>query len=202
MDILLPVAYLPPLSYCARLLRHENVYIELYEHFPKQTWRNRCSIYSPNGIQHLVVPISGRKDKMIVKDVRLSNERDWQTLHWRSLEAAYRSSPFFEYYEDELRPHFEKKHEFLVDLDMELLGTLLGLLKREQKFTCTEKFEKDPGVNDGRHLLDKKAVAAAALPRYSQVFENKHGFLSNLSVVDLLFNQGNASADYLRELSA
>src|SRR5687767_704652 len=102
--VILPVSYLAPVSYFALLQQHEKISIELFEHFPKQTYRNRCSIYSPNGIQHLVVPVQARKDKMLTRDVRISYDHPWQKLHWRSLESAYRSSPFFEFYEDDFRP--------------------------------------------------------------------------------------------------
>lgn len=201
-SILLPVSYFGPVSYFALLLKSEKIFLERFEHFPKQTYRNRCSIYSPNGVQHLVVPLRERRDKIILKDVRVSYERSWQTLHWRSLESAYRSSPFFEFYEDDLRTFFEKRFEFLLDLDVEITHTLLRLLKTEKDLTYTNAYEKITAPENRRNCLDKKMIRETACPRYRQVFESRHGFIANLSVLDLLFNSGNLAKDYLNDVNA
>jgi hypothetical protein len=201
MNILLPTSYFAPVSYYAQLLRADAVTIELYEHFPKQTWRNRCSIYSPNGIQHLLVPLSGRKDKSLTKDIGISNDRNWQLMHWRSLEAAYRSSPYFEYYEDDLRPFFERKFDSLVELNTGIMRSILELLKIKKEFSFSTEYIGKPAEEDLRDILAKRNVMGTNFPRYMQVFENKAGFLSNLSIADLLFNQGPQSAAYLAQLS-
>ena len=202
MNILLPTSYLPPIHYIAHLIRAEKVFIELHEHFEKQTWRSRCSIYSPNGIQHLVVPLHERKDKSITKNIRVSYKMDWQKNHWRSLEAAYRSSPFFEYYEDELREFYEGEYELLWEFNTKLLERLLELLEIKKEISFTTSYEKKPAAAiDLRDSLSKKEVLHFRIPRYMQVFENKQGFISNLSIADLLFNLGPRAGEYLNELN-
>jgi hypothetical protein len=201
LNILLPTSYFAPVSYYAALLRAGEITVELYEHFPKQTWRNRCTIYSPNGMQHLVVPLDGRKDKTLTKDIRISYDRDWQTLHWRSLEAAYRSSPYFEFYEDDFAPFYEERYASLVEFNTRIQEKVMELLKIQKDIHCTGAYEARPaGLTDLRHLVSKEEVRGKQFPRYMQVFENKHGFLSNLSIADLLFNLGPRAPDYLREL--
>ena len=201
-NILIPVSYFPPLSCFHLIIKNENICFELYEHFPKQTFRNRCSIYSPNGIQQMVIPLHDRKDKTITKDIRISYEQKWQTLHWRSLESAYRSSPYFEYYEDDFRPLYEKKFDFLVDFNLELMQVVFSLMKMKRKISFTKGYEKIPAdIKDCRDVLNKKNIPSVKFPRYAQVFEDRHGFISNLSIADLLFNQGNEAKDYLREIT-
>lgn len=200
MEILLPTSYFAPISYYVLLHRFPEVRIELYEHFVKQSWRNRCSIYSPNGVQHLTVPLAGRRDKTLTKDIRISYARNWPVLHWRSLEAAYRSSPYFEYYEDDLRSFFEKKYDRLVDLNTEVQEKMMDLLGTRKEISFTEKYEASPeDITDLRDCLSKGRVEGQHLPRYMQVFENKFGYISNLSILDLFFNQGPQTAGYLKE---
>ncbi|HEY6162717.1 MAG TPA: WbqC family protein [Bacteroidia bacterium] len=202
MNILLPTSYLPPIHYFAHILRAEKVFIELHEHFEKQTWRSRCSIYSPNGIQHLVVPLHERRDKSITKSIRISNKTGWQKNHWRSLEAAYRSSPFFEYYEDDLRAFYENEFDLLWEYNAKLLERLLGLLEIKKEANFTSTYEKEPlYATDLRDCLSKKNVLNIETPRYLQVFGNKHGFISNLSILDLLFNLGPRAGEYLNGLN-
>src|SRR3990170_2824855 len=141
--ILLPSSYFAPISYYASVLKSETIFIEQFEHFPKQTFRNRCSIYSPNGIQQLTVPLHERKDKTLTKDIRISYEINWQTLHWRSLESAYRSSPYFEFFEDDFRPYFEKKFNFLIDFNMEIMQEVLALMKIKKEFLFTSSYQKE-----------------------------------------------------------
>ena len=199
--ILLPSSYFAPISYYASVLKSETIFIEQFEHFPKQTFRNRCSIYSPNGIQQLTVPLHERKDKTLTKDIRISYEINWQTLHWRSLESAYRSSPYFEFFEDDFRPYFEKKFNFLIDFNMEIMQEVLALMKIKKEFLFTSSYQKEFAGADLRDSLNKKNVSVIALPRYQQVFEDRKGFISNLSIADLLFNQGNDARDYLKKVN-
>jgi hypothetical protein len=198
--ILLPTSYFGPVSYYVLLSRSPAVRIELYEHFVKQTWRNRCSIYSPNGVQHLTVPLDGRRDKTLTRDIRISYARSWQVLHWRSLEAAYRSSPYFEYYEEDLRSLFEKKFETLVDLNTASQQVMMELIGIKTALSFTEKYETKPaGLTDLRDTLSKGRVEGQSLPRYMQVFENKFGYISNLSILDLFFNLGPNTNSYLAQ---
>src|SRR5690606_10530865 len=129
-----------------------NILIEQFEHFPKQTYRNRCSIQSPNGKLDLIVPvIKGSKNHTVVKDVRISYDFDWQRLHWMSLQTSYRSSAYFEFYEDELAPFYEKKWDYLFDYNFEIFQLLLKFLKLDISAVFTEKYEKEyTGLDDYR----------------------------------------------------
>lgn len=202
-SLLLPVSYLAPVHYYTLLLKHEKIFIELHEHFPKQTWRNRCSIYGSNGLLHLIIPLHGKKDKVVTKEIRISNKYDWQSIHWRSLESAYRSSPFFEYYENDLRKFYERKFELLPDFNMALQESILKLLGMKKYFFFTAHYEKSPaGYIDRRDCLSKKKLPEIRnFPRYMQVFENKHGFIPNLSIADLLFNLGPQAKKYLGQIN-
>ena len=201
-SIPLPTSYLAPVSYYKEIHRCNCVLIEICEHFPKQTWRNRCSIYSPNGIQQMTIPLDGRKDKTLTKDIRIDNTKPWQKLHWRSLESAYRSSPYFEYYEDDLRDLFEPGPDLLYEFNSIIQEKILSLLKIEKKIMYTSSYMKNQDdAEDLRVSLSKKYLSAIGpYPRYLQVFENKHGFISNLSIADLLFNLGPSAKDYLDKL--
>jgi hypothetical protein len=201
--VLLSTAYLPPVQYYKELLTYEQIIIEHFEHFPKQTYRNRSCIYSPNGKQMLGVPLEGRKERTITKDIRICYTDPWQKIHWRSLESAYRRSAYFEYYEDDFFPFYNKrKYEFLIDLNFHLLETINSLLKIKINCACTTQYEKIPdGITDLRNILSTKDIfntgQAIQLNEYTQVFDNKHGFVPNLSIIDLLFNQGPRSLDFL-----
>lgn len=175
------------------------VTLEMEDNFQKQTNRNRMYIYSPNGIQLLNIPIKHSKDAhQKIQDVKLETAFDWQKQHFKSLEAAYRTSPFFEYFEDDLMPIFTKKHTFLMDLNlqtMELVSKCLGMDFNPQK--TTEYFHDVPDHEDFRYLINGKKDTTQ-LESYTQVFEEKHGFLNNLSILDLLFNEGRYAKDYLK----
>jgi hypothetical protein len=175
------------------------VTLEMEDNFQKQTNRNRMYIYSPNGIQLLNIPIKHSKDAhQKIQDVKLENAFDWQKQHFKSLEAAYRTSPFFEYYEDDLMPIFTKKYTFLMDLNlqtMELVSKCLGMDFNPQK--TTEYFHEVHEHEDFRYLINGKKDTTQ-LESYTQVFEEKHGFLNNLSILDLLFNEGRYAKDYLK----
>ncbi|MCL9769172.1 WbqC family protein [Flavobacterium sp. HXWNR69] len=199
MNILIHPTYFPSISHYVAILRADLVTFEMEDNFQKQTNRNRMYIYSPNGIQMLNIPIKHSKDKhQKYKDVRIENDFGWQKNHFKSLEAAYRTSPFFEYFEDDFRPLFEKKHEFIMDLNLEifeLVNESLGITIQTNK--TTEFFHDVPNFEDFRHLANGKKDTTQLEP-YTQVFEEKHGFLNNLSILDLLFNEGRYAADYLK----
>lgn len=200
---LLPTAYLPPIQYYSKLIAYPEICIEQFEHFPKQTYRNRSYIYSPNGIQMLVVPLNSRRERSVTKDIRVCYNTPWQKTHWRSIEAAYRRSPYFEYYENDFAPFYaNSKFEFLIDLNMGLVELINSLLKITPKFSNTFTYEKNHNnMIDFRTLLSPKEDVSAdtnlIIKPYSQVFNLKHGFIPNLSIIDLLFNHGPRGIEYL-----
>jgi hypothetical protein len=176
------------------------VTFEMEDNFQKQTNRNRMYIYSPNGIQLLNVPVKHNKGKrQHVKEVRIENDFAWQKQHYKSLEAAYRTSPFFEYFEDDIRPVFEKQHSFLMDLNMETMAIVSKCLKLEFDYDETaEYFHEVNDKADFRELINGKKDTSE-FESYTQVFGEKYGYLNNLSVLDLLFNEGRYALDYLRK---
>ena len=196
-----PLFYLPPISYFSGLKDFEgNFIIEKEEHFPKQTYRNRAKIYSPNGTLDLIIPvIRGANAHTSIKDVRISNDFNWQRLHWKSLESCYRKSAYFEYYEDELAHFYQKKFEFLFDYNLQLLQWLLKQLKKPTELHFTEEYHQDiPAELDFRSKIHfKNEQNPIAAKPYFQVFDDRHGFQPNLSIADLLFNQGPQAKSYL-----
>lgn len=198
--VVLPMLYLPPVEYFKALnMRKPNILIEREEHFPKQTYRNRANICSPDGILPLTVPvIKGSKNHTRMKDVRISYDFQWQRLHWMSLQACYRRSAYFEYYEDEFAPFYENKETYLFDYNNKLLQLLLKLAKIKTPLTYTETYEPDyPALTDLRTSISPKKETNFNQKPYFQVFEEKQGFIRNLSIVDLLFNQGPQTINYL-----
>jgi len=181
------------------MIKADSVAFEMEDNFQKQTNRNRMYIYSPNGIQLLNIPVKHAIEKhQKYKDVRIENDFGWQKNHFKSLEAAYRTSPFFEYFEDDFRPLFEKKHEFLMDLNLEvfqLVNDSLGINIQPKK--TTEFYHEVLDYNDFRLLVNGKKDTTQ-IDEYTQVFNEKHGFINNLSILDLLFNDGRYAVDYLK----
>ncbi|WP_316829418.1 WbqC family protein [Pedobacter aquatilis] len=198
---ILPLFYLAPVSYFSKIQSLNTDYLlEKFEHFPKQTYRNRASIYSPNGKLDLTVPVArGSKMHTPYKDVKISYDFNWQRLHWLSLETCYRSSAYFEFYEDELKRFYTQQFDFLFDYNLELFTWLSKKLKLnlDYKFT-TEYIGKHEATMDYRGMMNPKKVDDNVNNKpYYQVFEDKHQFLPNLSIVDLLFNQGPQARLYL-----
>lgn len=198
---ILPLFYLPPVGYFSLLQKlGEDFLIEKHEHLAKQTYRNRASIYSPNGKLDITVPVvKGAKTHTKMKDVRISYDFNWQRLHWLSLESCYRSSAYFEFYEDELSRFYTNKFEFLFDYNHELLEWLNKKLKLNKRFEVTGEYFDDiqPELDYRSAMNPKKPEDMVNNKPYYQVFEDKHQFLPNLSIVDLLFNQGPQARLYL-----
>lgn len=201
MNTLLHPTYFPSISHFVAMAQSEEITFEVEDNFQKQTNRNRTYIYSPNGIQLLNIPVKHSKlSHQKTKDIQIENDFDWQKQHFKSLEAAYRSSPFFEYFEDDIRPIFEKKHNFLLDLNFETLDfiTKSMRLKLDYKTTVEYFHEVDSNkVTDFRFLANGKKDTSL-FESYTQVFDDKYGFINNLSVLDLLFNEGKFALDYLK----
>ncbi len=195
-SILLSTAYLAPVHFYARFLHHPKVYIEQHEHFIKQTYRNRCVISGGNGLISLVLPVvKGRKPKTSIKDLQISYDTEWQRNHWQTIVSAYNSSPYFEYYQDELFPYFHNKTKFLLDHNMRIHETICDFMDIENKVVLTDDFEQVPeGTLNFREMISPKSKThpdKSFQPReYTQVFTEKFGFLPNLSILDLIFNEG------------
>lgn len=199
--LILPALYLPPIAYF-NVINHAKlpILLEQHEHYPKQTYRNRASIYSANGKLDLIIPVQkGHNGHTRMKDVKISYEFDWQRLHWMSLQTAYRSSAYFEYYEDDFAIFYDRQYDFLLDYNAAQLALLLKLLKIEREIGYTSDYREDCGAGlDFRQIIHpKKDPPVETDNPYYQVFENKHGFIGNLSIIDLLFNQGPQSSAYL-----
>lgn len=198
--VIVSTAYLPNLDYFKLLLQGRPVYIEKHEHFIKQTYRNRCIIYSANGPLTLSIPLVKQQDKERITDKLISYQEDWQKQHWRAITSAYKNSPYFEYFEDELKPFYEKQYAHLLDYNLNLTETLLKILRQKVDLHFTEDYQKDyPDDLDAREILHPKKTPLYQHPAYYQVFSNKHGFIPNLSVIDLIFNEGMNAVKYLKD---
>jgi len=200
MNILIHPTYFPSVSHFAAMVQADSITFEMEDNFQKQTNRNRMYIYSPNGLQLLNIPVKhslvGSHQK--TKDVRIEDAFDWQKQHFKSLEAAYRTSPFFEYFEDDLAPIFQKKHKFLMDLNLEAMEIISSCLGYNFQYKKTEEyFHEAADFSDFRPLANGKKDTYQFDP-YTQVFEEKHGYLNNLSILDLLFNEGRYAMEYLK----
>lgn len=181
------------------MAQSESITLEMDDNFQKQTNRNRMYIYSPNGIQLLNIPVKHSKNiHQKTRDIKLETAFDWQKQHFKSLEAAYRSSPFFEYFEDALMPVFEKNYTFLMDLNLETMQLVSKCLGLPFSYKEThEYFKEATDCNDFRHFANGKKDLSK-FTEYTQVFGDKHGYLNNLSILDLLFNEGRYALDYLK----
>lgn len=198
--ILLPIFYLPPISWFSVFLDPENeITFEQFENFPKQTYRNRAVIYGANGKLPLIIPIK-HTGKRELKDIEISFVEDWQKLHWKSIKTAYQSTPYFEYYEDKLKTIFEGKVDSLIDFNLKALKIILNILKAEKEFTLTEEYFKAPEQENYREKFSAKSESEVAFSEYYQSFSDKHGFLKDLSILDLICNIGPESLTYIKNI--
>lgn len=203
MALLLHPVYFPNCLSMAALVQ-DTVVWEVCDNFQKQTFRNRCYIATDQGPLLLNLPIShvgGVTGRQAYRDVRIASAAAWQRHHWRSLETAYRTAPFFEFYEEDLRPLFQRPFQFLMDLNLQTIACLCALLGIAFPDAKSAAYLLDPSpLADARMLVSAKAAFPVEFPPYPQVFMERCGFLPNLSTLDLLFNEGPAAADYLKAL--
>ncbi|MCO6499294.1 MAG: WbqC family protein [Vicingus serpentipes] len=195
--------YLAPIEYYFQLINSEIVLIDIYEHFVKQTYRNRCRILSPNGVQNLTVPLIKARKRKLTKNVKIAYDDNWRKMHWKSLEAAYRSSPYFEFYEDDFHPFYHnKKYEYLIDLNWDLEEKIISLLGISISKSKTSEYMNEVAIeHDFRNSFSpKKENELLIFNKYIQVFGERNDFSPNMSILDLLFNEGPNSINYLKEI--
>lgn len=187
------------------VLAKEDVIWEVHDNFQKQTYRNRYHICTDQGLHKLSIPIKhvgGNDGRQKYRDVQIENGYRWRLQHWRTLQTAYRTSPFFEFYEDDLAPLFQKEFNFLLDFNWNTLDFLSGALQIEHQPEHTSHYEKkyDQGM-DSRYLVNSKKKTPFTFVEYTQVFGSRHGFVTNTSTLDLLFNEGPNAIAYLKNQS-
>ncbi|MDO6603278.1 WbqC family protein [Arenibacter palladensis] len=204
MTLLLHPGYFPNIANFAAIVQNDICW-EVMDNFQKQTYRNRCYICTDLGKHMLNIPIKhvgNRKGKQRYSDVKIDNDYPWQRQHWRTLETAYRTSPFFEFYEDDIAPLYHNTFHSLMDFNLKTIETVCECLQIKMPQDRTEVFEVDVTDKiDGRILINSKANFQFQQPEYVQVFEDRNDFIPNLSILDLLFNEGTNTLNYLKNLN-
>lgn len=204
MKFLLHPSYCPDIVTTALVAQHDICW-EVWDNYQKQTYRNRCYISTDQGKHLLSIPIKhagGAEGRQLYRDVRPDNQYPWQRLHWRGLQTAYRSSPFFEFFEEDFAPLYHQRFGFLLDFNFRTIEIITRCLDLEMKSEQTSGFNVGTDtMTDARFLVNAKTERPVKLKPYNQVFQDKHGFVAGLSVLDLLFNEGNSALDYLRDIN-
>ena len=199
MTTLLSTTYYGPVQWYQKLYRSEAVEIEQWESFQKQTYRNRCLIATTNGVQALTVPVERHIET--IKDIRISDHGNWRHLHWNALQSAYGESPFLDYYQDDIRPFFEKRWTYLFDFNEEIRQKMCELIDIQPEVGFTKAYanhgDSPHDLREGIRPKHPEPDADFVPKPYYQVYQQKHGFLANLSILDLLFNMGPESIFYL-----
>jgi len=198
---LLHPTYFPNIATFATLVQNDICW-EVEDNYQKQTYRNRCYIATDHGKHPLSIPIKhvgGNQGRQKYKDVKIENADYWQRQHWRTLQTAYRTSPFFEFYEDDIAPLFENKFDFLMDFNLKTIELVCDCLQIEMPKTKSQSYELEPkNIHDSRFLVKCKNETQFNQEGYVQVFEGRHDFVKNASVLDLLFNEGTNTLSYLK----
>ena len=204
MPTLLHPTYFPSILTMA-VIAQKSVVWETWDNYQKQTYRNRCYIGTDQGRLMLNIPIQhvgGRQGRQLSRDVGLDNSSPWKRNHWRTLQTAYRASPFFEFFEEDLEPLFSEKHDSLLELNLATIEFICHCLDLKMPMDQTTSYEIAPqDLTDGRFLVRAKDKLQVSHNTYTQVFHDRHGFLENLSVLDLLFNEGPAALEYLETIN-
>jgi len=199
MKVLLHPTYFPSIAHFVAIMKAESLVFEISDNYQKQTYRNRSTICGANGRLDLNIPVHyTQKNRQLYRDVSISNIDNWQDLHLKSLESAYSASPFFEFYIDDLKSLFEVETHNIMDFNFKCLEAVFECLQLPFKYETTEVFEKEPiNIIDARSLANSRKEIEQNFKPYAQVFDDKHGYLQNLSILDLLFNEGPNSILYL-----
>ncbi len=203
MNTLLHPAYIPNIATFA-VIAQNDICWEVCDNFQKQTYRNRAYICTDRGKLMLNIPIKHvgkNQGRQLYKDVKVENDYKWQRQHWRALQTAYRTSPYFEFYEDEIAPLYTKTYDYLLDYNLKSIEIISDCLQIDMPNLKTESFEmQSKTLFDARYLVQAKKKLEFTQPEYVQVFGDRHGFIENLSVLDLLFTEGTNALSYLKNL--
>lgn len=198
MTLLYPT-YLPNIASYIVMAQSDAFVFEICDSYQKQTYRNRCYIYGANGKLSLNIPVHyTQKNRQDTKEIEIENSSKWQSTHWKSIESAYKTSPFFEFYEDELKVLFENPKEFLLDFNLECIAVINNCIGFEPVISNSEQFSKTTSESDYRFLVNVRKEPKIETKPYIQVFKDKHGSITNLSILDLLFNEGPNTLNYLK----
>jgi len=191
MQKIFSIAYFPPIDYVLEMNNANHVFIEAYENYQKQTYRNRATILTGNGLQDLIIPVV-RTSVKVMKEIQIDNSVAWQRNHWKTIESAYNNSPYFLYYRDFFEPFFQKKQFFLFDFNLELLHLLRKLFNIKNHISLTENFDIFPkNCEDFRdYFLPKNRIFRPKKIQYQQVFADRSEFAENLACIDYLFTKG------------
>ena len=192
MDILIHPNYFPNIHQFTQIIKANNILFEVSDNYQKQTFRNRTYIYGANGKLGLFIPvIHTHKNRELFKDVKISYDSNWMDLHLKSLQSAYRSSPYFEYFEDDFIKLYSEKEKFLADFNIKCIRLISSLLDLDLDYKISNEYvEKTNDIIDLRDLSNARKEKKIDTPKYIQVFESKHGYINNLSIIDLIFSEG------------
>ena len=192
MDILIHPNYFPNIHQFTQIIKANNILFEVSDNYQKQTFRNRTYIYGANGKLGLFIPvIHTHKQRELFKDVKISYDSNWMDLHLKSLQSAYRSSPYFEYFEDDFIKLYSEKEKFLADFNIKCIKLISNLLDLDLDYKISVEYvEKTNDIIDLRDLSNARKEKKIDTPKYIQIFESKHGYINNLSILDLLFSEG------------
>ena len=208
MNVLLVTSYWPNLHYFFYVLNASIINIEQFDNYSKQSYRNRTQILSANGILNLSIPIKKNKSEKAVNSIEISYKEDWQKNHWRAITSAYKNSPYFDFFEDDLKVFYSNKYNLLIDYNLDQLKFIIKVLKQKKNIQLTKQYESNPEsvidlrtiIHPKQSYLSDKLVANKLDQSYYQTFENKISFTPNLSILDLLFNKGLHTIDYLKSI--
>ena len=208
MNVLLVTSYWPNLHYFFYVLNASIIHIEQFDNYSKQSYRNRTQILSANGILNLSIPIKKNKSEKVVNSIEISYKEDWQKNHWRAITSAYKNSPYFDFFEEDLKVFYSNKYNLLIDYNLDQLKFIIKVLKQKKNIQLTKQYESNPEsvidlrtiIHPKQSYLSDKLVANKLDQSYYQTFENKISFTPNLSILDLLFNKGLHTIDYLKSI--
>ena len=198
-SIILHPTYFPTIETFVAIANTDSVTFEVFDNYQKQTYRNRCYIYAANGKLQLSVPvIYTQKNRQLYQDVKIANTYNWQDIHFKSLESAYRTSPFYEYYIDDIKPLYTSTFDSILEFNLACFEVICDALQLDITRDKTTEFKKEYTDSlDLRGLVNAKKDSAPQFNNYTQVFNAKHGYINNLSILDLLFNEGPSALAYL-----